>query len=210
MNVLLTAGPTREYLDDVRYLSNASSGKMGYALAAAAVNAGWNVELVSGPVALPPPAGCAFESVTTTSEMRDACLRRFPHCDGVIAAAAVCDFRPVRRVAGKISKEGGRSLHLELEQTEDVVAELSAARGARWIVGFALEARDPHENALRKLRNKNCDFILLNAPSAIGADTTHIELLDRAGRVRDAWTGSKRDVAASIIAWLREHLSTSE
>lgn len=210
MNLLLTAGPTREYLDDVRYLSNASSGKMGYALAAAAIDVGWRVELVSGPVDLPPPAGCEFESVTTTAEMRAACLRRLPRCQGVIAAAAVCDFRPARCIDGKISKQAGRPLVLELEQTEDVLAELGAAKGGRWIVGFALEAHNSRENALRKLHAKNCDFILLNAPSAIGAATTQIELLDSAGRVRESWTGSKRDVATSIIAWLNKHLPTHE
>lgn len=210
MNVLVTAGATREYLDDVRYLSNASSGKMGYALAAAARDAGWNVELVSGPVAIPPPAGCEVESVVTTAEMLEACVRRWPHCQGVIAAAAVCDFRPAHRTEGKISKRPGQNLHLELQQTEDILAELGAAKGDRWIVGFALESENGRENALRKLRDKNCDVILLNDPSAIGGEDTRIELLDAEGRVQEAWTGSKREVAALIVAWLREHLSTNE
>jgi phosphopantothenoylcysteine decarboxylase / phosphopantothenate---cysteine ligase len=210
MNVLVTAGPTREYLDDVRYLSNASSGKMGYALAAAARDAGWNVVLVSGPVAILPPAGCEFEPVVTTAQMREACLRRLPHCQGVIAAAAVCDFRPVHKIAGKISKQAGQVLRLELEQTEDILAELGTAKADRWIVGFALESQNGRENALRKLRDKNCDVILLNDPSAIGGEDTRIELLDAEGRVQEDWTGSKREVAALIVAWLREHLSTNE
>jgi len=209
MNILVTAGPTREYLDDVRYLSNASSGKMGYALAAAAVNSGWNVELVSGPVDLPAPAGCNLHRVVTTTEMKEACLRRLPHCDGIIAAAAVCDFRPRQRVSGKIKKAGG-ALTLELEETEDVLAELGRAAGSRWIVGFALEAHNARENALRKLRQKGCDFILVNDPAAIASDETSIEVLDATGIVRDSWSGPKAVVAASIVRWLQEQLPIRE
>lgn len=208
MHVLLTAGPTREYLDDVRYLSNASSGKMGYALAAAAIHAGWDVDLVSGPVSLSPPVGCRFHPVVTTAEMKQACLQEIPHCDGVIAAAAVCDFRPRRRQPGKITKTGA-PLSFEFEETEDVLAELGRLKEHRWIVGFALEARDPRENALRKLRHKGCDFILLNDPSAIGSENTAIELLDASGTVRETWSGSKQDVAMSIVAWLQKHLPRS-
>ena len=97
MRVLVTAGPTREYLDAVRYLSNASSGKMGYAIVEALLEAGWEAELVSGPVDLRPPPGCEFHAVVTTGEMREACVRLFPGCDGVIAAAAVCDYKPSGR-----------------------------------------------------------------------------------------------------------------
>src|SRR5690349_6087376 len=102
MRVLITAGPTREYLDDVRYLSNASSGRMGYALADAALKLGHEVVLVTGPVDLRPPVGCEVHAVETTTQMRDACVSAFASCDGVIAAAAVCDYRPIRRVSGKI------------------------------------------------------------------------------------------------------------
>ncbi|MFG0333358.1 MAG: phosphopantothenoylcysteine decarboxylase, partial [Maioricimonas sp. JB049] len=97
MRLLITAGPTREYIDDVRYVSNASSGRMGYAIAEAARAVGWDVVLVSGPVDLAPPVGCEFHSVVTTDQMRDACLQLFPGCDGVIAAAAVSDYRPRER-----------------------------------------------------------------------------------------------------------------
>src|SRR5262249_30439913 len=106
MRVLITAGPTREYLDDVRFLSNASSGRMGYALAEAALARGPEVGLVSGPVLLAPPAGCEFQPVETSEEMHDACLAAFPACDGAVGAAAVCDYRPRERVGGKISKTG--------------------------------------------------------------------------------------------------------
>ena len=106
MRILITAGPTREYLDDVRFLSNASSGKMGYALAEAAVAAGHDVVLVSGPVGLARPVGCEFHAVETTGEMYDACLKLFTRCEGVIGAAAVCDYRPRECLPGKLSKTG--------------------------------------------------------------------------------------------------------
>jgi phosphopantothenoylcysteine decarboxylase/phosphopantothenate--cysteine ligase len=133
MRVLITAGPTREYLDDVRYLTNASSGRMGYALAAAALDAGWEVVLVSGPVELAPPRGCEVHRVVTTAEMRDACVRLFPGCDGVIAAAAVCDYKPRERVTGKITKNGG-PIVLEMIETDDVLAELGDMKGHRWVL----------------------------------------------------------------------------
>jgi phosphopantothenoylcysteine decarboxylase/phosphopantothenate--cysteine ligase len=201
MRVLITAGPTREYLDDVRYLSNASSGRMGYALAEAARSAGWDVVLVSGPVDLPPPKGCEFRPVVTTAEMRDACVAEFPLCDGVIAAAAVCDYKPKQRIPGKIAKTG-ESILLEMIETDDVLAELGAAKGSRWVVGFALEAQNPRENALQKLRRKNCDWIVLNAPAAIGAESNSVELLDPAGRTLAEWSGTKDDVARRLVAWI--------
>src|SRR6266478_5014191 len=160
MQILITAGPTREYLDDVRFLSNASSGKMGYALAQAALEAGHKVVLVSGPTSLAPPAGCEFHATETTGEMYDACLALFPKCDGVIGAAAVCDYRPRERLSGKIGKTG-KPLQLELVETSDILAELGRRKegNRRWVVGFALESRNPRENALRKLKAKGCDAI---------------------------------------------------
>lgn len=201
MRILITAGPTREYLDDVRYLSNASSGRMGYALAEACVAAGHRVVMVSGPVDLRPPAGVEFLAVETTAQMRDACVRRFPECDGVIAAAAVCDYKPKHRISGKISKTG-EPVTIEMIETDDVLAELGGSKGARWVVGFALEATNARENALQKLRAKNCDWIALNAPSAIGAETNRIELIDPTGAVVQTWSGTKTDVARQLVAWI--------
>ena len=201
MRILITAGPTREYLDDVRYLSNASSGRMGYAIAEAALAAGHEVVLVSGPVEIPPPVGCELHRVETTAQMRQACVNAFPTCDGVIAAAAVCDYRPVERISGKIAKTGG-PIRLEMIETDDVLAELGAIKAARWVVGFALEAENARERALQKLRAKNCDWIVLNSPSAIGAATNDVELLGPAGGVEATWSGTKDAVAQELIAWL--------
>lgn len=198
MKVLLTAGPTREYLDDVRYLSNASSGRMGYALAEAARDAGWDVILVTGPVELPPPEGVDVRQVLTTADMRNACEEAFPECDGVIAAAAVCDYRPKERVAGKISKTGG-AVTIEMIETDDVLAGLGRSKEHRWVVGFALEAQNPRENALQKLRRKNCDLIVLNAPSAIGSDSNSVEVIDDHEHTVAELAGSKPEVAKGLI-----------
>jgi phosphopantothenoylcysteine decarboxylase/phosphopantothenate--cysteine ligase len=203
MRLLVSAGPTREYLDDVRYLTNASSGRMGYAVVDAALQAGWDVVLVSGPVDLRAPDGCEFLPVETTEQMRQSCLDAFPRCDGVVAAAAVCDYKPRERIAGKIAKTGG-PISLEMIETDDVLAELGAIKGHRWVVGFALEAQNPHENALQKLRRKNCDWIVLNRPSAIGSESNEVELLDPSGETVASWSGLKSDIAASLIHWLKQ------
>ncbi|REJ73343.1 MAG: phosphopantothenoylcysteine decarboxylase [Planctomycetota bacterium] len=208
MHVLITAGPTREYLDDVRYLTNASSGKMGYALAQAARDSGWDVTLVTGPVEINPPVGCTVLPVVTTAEMLAAATDAFPNCDGVIAAAAVCDYRPRQRTAGKISKTGG-GITLEMIETDDVLAALGAKKEHRWVLGFALEAQNPHENALQKLRRKNCDWIVLNAPSAVGSDDNSVELIDPTGEIQAQWTGSKSAIARDLIAWIGRIRSAS-
>ena len=209
MRILITAGPTREYLDDVRYLSNASSGRMGYALAEAALAAGHDVVLVSGPVALPPPKKAEVVSVETTEEMKEACLKCFPLCDGVIAAAAVCDYKPRQRVQGKIAKTG-EPISIEMVETDDVLAELGRRKGHRWVVGFALEATAPRENALQKLRAKNCNVVAVNSPAAIGSEQTCIELVGPDGQVLARWEGAKRSVAERLIEWIDQHLAASD
>ena len=207
MRILITAGPTREYLDDVRFLSNASSGRMGYALAEAALAAGHAVVLVTGPVSLTPPAGCAVHPVETSQEMRDACLAVWPGCDGAIGAAAVCDYRPRVRHAGKLSKTG-QPLLLDLVETPDILAELGREKGGRWIVGFALESEDGRARALRKLTAKNCDAIVLNRPTAIGSDSNAVELLAPDGSTIATWQTSKAEIARKLIAWIGQMSSS--
>lgn len=206
MRILITAGPTREYLDDVRYLSNASSGRMGYALAAEAIRLNHQVVLVTGPVDLPPPEGCEVIAVQTTEEMQQACESAFARCDGVIAAAAVCDYKPLNRVSGKIAKTGG-PITIEMIETDDVLAGLGQKKGSCWIVGFALEATNSRENALQKLRAKNCDVVVLNSPAAIGSLSNSVELIDACGDVIENWTGPKSEVARNLIAWIERNLS---
>ena len=206
MRILITAGPTREYLDDVRYLSNASSGRMGYAIAEAVTAAGHQAVLVSGPVMLAPPTGCEVHQVETTQDLLDTCNRLFIDCQGVIATAAVCDYRPRERFPGKLAKTGV-SLELELVETADVLAELGVQKGNRWIVGFALESDEfAHINALRKLKQKNCDAIVLNRPTAIGSTSNQIEIINHAGSSVAAFSGEKLDVARQLWQWIADNL----
>lgn len=205
MRILITAGPTREYIDDVRFLSNASSGRMGYALAAAAIAAGHEVVLVTGPVELAPPEGCDVYRIETTDELRERCLELFPCCDGVIATAAVCDYRPRTRVTGKITKTG-QPIVLELVETSDVLAQLGTQKEHRWIVGFALESQDPRNNAMRKLRMKNCDCIVLNDTSAIGALTNAVEILSPEAETIAVYKGTKQNVAERLLELIKDSI----
>ena len=208
MRILITAGPTREYLDDVRYLSNASSGRMGYAIFEAVLAAGHHPVLVSGPVALTPPLGCEVHQVETTEELHDTCNRLFIDCQGAIATAAVCDYRPRERFPGKLAKPGV-ALELELVETADVLADLGLQKGHRWLVGFALESDEfAHINALRKLKHKNCDAIVLNRPTAIGSTSNQIEIISPAGTSVAAFSGEKVDVARQLWQWIADHLVT--
>jgi phosphopantothenoylcysteine decarboxylase/phosphopantothenate--cysteine ligase len=206
MRILITAGPTREYLDDVRYLSNASSGRMGFAMAEAVLAAGHQVVLACGPVSLTPPAGCEVHAVETTDELLAVCNQLFPQCDGVIATAAVCDYRPKARFSGKLAKTGV-SLELELVETADVLADLGRSKENRWIIGFALESDEyAHVNALRKLKEKNCDAIVLNRPTAIGSETNRIEVIDAAGATVITFAGTKLEVASSLWNWIEQNV----
>ena len=207
VRVLITAGPTREYLDDIRYLSNGSSGRMGYAIAQAALQAGWEVVLVSGPVELSAPPGCEFHQVITTAQMKDACERLFPACQGVIATAAVCDYKPVQRITGKMKKVGG-PVSIQMIETDDVLAGLGHMKETRWVMGFALEAQNPRENALQKLRRKNCDWIVLNNPTAIGAEENSVELIESSGQTVGQWSGPKTLIAQQLISWLKGHVES--
>ncbi len=205
MKILITAGPTREYIDDVRFLSNASSGRMGYSLAAAAIASGHEVELVTGPVEISPPEGCRLHRIETTDQLRETCLRVFPECDGVIATAAVCDYRPRERVTGKMTKTG-QPVVLELVETSDVLAELGSQKGHRWIVGFALESQDPRNNAMRKLRMKNCNCIVLNDTSAIGSTTNLVEVLSPEAETIALFRGTKSEVAERLIGLIESSI----
>lgn len=205
MHVLITAGPTREYLDDVRFLSNASSGRMGYALAAAACRHGWHVTLVSGPVALIPPATIDLHGVTSAQEMLETCLKLLPQVDGVIAVAAVADYRPASRFRGKIHRTQ-ESLQLELIPNPDILAEIGRRKTHQWTVGFAVESDDALVRARGKLRSKNCDAIVLNLPDAMESADTKVQLLDRSGIVSLEFHGSKAVAAERIIGWIEANL----
>ncbi len=199
MRVLITSGPTREYLDPVRFLTNASSGRMGAALAEAFLDAGHEVVVVSGPVAVDYPPGCQVISVVSTQEMLQACLEAFPTCDGMVAAAAPCDFRPKMYSSTKIRRTGA-GLLLELVETPDIVGTVASQRLRQWIVAFALETDRPRENALIKLHRKGADLIVVNNPDAINSPVTGVEVLDPNGQLVGAFTGSKKEVSRKLVA----------
>jgi phosphopantothenoylcysteine decarboxylase/phosphopantothenate--cysteine ligase len=163
--VLVTAGPTREPIDPVRYIGNRSSGKMGYALAEAALRRGAKVILISGPTALKPPSSAEVVQVQTAEQMRDAVMAHFDRATIVIKAAAVADFT-VRAAGEKIKRKG--SMTLELEPTIDILAELGAKKGNRVVIGFAAETTDVLANARKKLESKSLDAIVLNDVSQPG------------------------------------------
>ncbi len=196
--ILITSGPTRQHLDPVRYLSNGSSGRMGKALAEAAIAAGYDAVVVSGPVGVRYPRRAEVISVVSTEEMLAECLRVFPTCDGLIAAAAPCDYRPKTVAARKIRKTGG-PLEIKLVETPDIVARLGKIRKDKWMVAFALETEDRHLRAMRKLEQKNCDWIVVNGPEAIWAARTRVEVLDASGAVVAALSGAKSRVAWGIF-----------
>jgi phosphopantothenoylcysteine decarboxylase/phosphopantothenate--cysteine ligase len=196
--ILVTAGPTRAAIDDVRFLTNASSGRMALALVKAARAAGHEVTVVSGPVAVDYPRGAKVIPVLTTGEMLDACLERLPHVDGVIAAAAPCDFEPERRVRGKIPRQG-TVLTLRLKPTVDVIATVARkARNSQWMVAFALEPEADPRRALEKITTKRCDLIVVNDLTAIDATQTAVTVYDRA----HARVGGRKGSKAAVATWL--------
>jgi len=203
MRLLITAGPTREYLDPVRFLTNASSGKLGYAIAAAAAKRGHRVELISGPVALTPPRGVKVTNVVTSQEMYAAAVRLFPRCDAAIFAAAVCDYCPAKRSPRKFKKTG-RPLTLVLRPTPDIAAKLGRTKGHRVSIGFALETHEAKRNAESKLRRKRCDAVILNHPETIGADRASIQILRAPQHWEPPVAGTKSKIALHIVKLAEE------
>jgi phosphopantothenoylcysteine decarboxylase / phosphopantothenate---cysteine ligase len=198
LRFLITAGPTREFIDPVRFISNRSSGKMGYALAEAARAVSPHVVLVSGPTALRQPKGVEFVFVTTAKEMAEAALPRFEQCDVAIMAAAVCDFRPATTAALKIKKAKFEGT-LKLTPTTDILAKLGELKKAQILVGFAAETDNLERNSLDKLKRKRLDLIVANEASAFEADTNAVTLFDSDGKGERLPEMPKGKVAEAII-----------
>ncbi|HLY99397.1 MAG TPA: bifunctional phosphopantothenoylcysteine decarboxylase/phosphopantothenate--cysteine ligase CoaBC [Candidatus Angelobacter sp.] len=198
--VLVTAGPTREPIDPVRYIGNRSSGKMGYALAEAALRRGANVILVSGPTALKPPTSAEVVQIQTASEMRDAVMAHFDRATVVIKAAAVADFTVRNAEDKKIKRKG--AITLELEPTQDILAEIGKRKGQRIVVGFAAETNDVLENARKKLESKSLDAIVVNDVSqpGIGFDSERnaVIIITHSGAV-EVPESSKWEVAHRVL-----------
>lgn len=204
MPILVTAGPTYEKIDPVRFIGNRSSGKMGFAIAKAAVRRGASVTLISGPSPLKTPIGVHRIDVESAAEMYNAVKRAFEKHRVIIMAAAVADYRPVKIAAQKLKKVGGeKSPELMLEQTDDVLRFIGEKKNSRILIGFALETENELSNAREKLKNKNLDYIVLNNPtkegSAFGSDTNQITIIGKNGEVREYPLMSKYEAANKII-----------
>ncbi len=198
-HILITSGPTRQYLDPVRYLSNASSGRMGAALAEVALEQGHAVTVISGPVAIQYPSAATVVEVDTTDDMLAAVLDHFPRHDGLIGAAAPCDYMPRRVRSEKIAKDG-QPLMLELVETVDIVAAAAQRKRAdQWVVGFALETEDQRFRAIVKMQRKCCDLMVSNGPSAINALDNEVEIIAADGSTIAVVSGSKHVVAQAIL-----------
>ena len=205
-HILITSGPTRQYLDPVRYLTNASSGRMGQTLSAAALEMGHQVTIVTGPVDITYPDQATVIPVVSTEEMLAAAEEQFAVCDGLIGVAAPCDYRPIRVQTQKITKTGD-PLVLHLIETPDVVATLGAVKRVdQWVVGFALETEDARFRAIAKLEQKSCDLIVLNSPAAMHSPTTEIEILDKSGAVVLSERGDKQGVARRILEVIEQRV----
>ena len=204
LKILVTAGPTVEPIDPVRYIANRSSGKMGYSLARAARRRGASVTLVSGPTCLKPPYGVEFCGIKTAEDMKQAVFENRPKCNIIIKAAAVSDYRPRDSAAHKIKKEGD-SLSLELVKNPDILAELGSARKESncLLVGFAAETKDLMANAKKKLRAKNLDMIVANdvsrEDSGFETDTNIVKILYRDGQIEDSALMTKDEVADLVL-----------
>ncbi len=202
--ILVTAGPTREYLDDVRYLTNASSGRMGYAIAAAAVSRGHRVLLVAGPNTQPTPEGVELRAVISAQEMHEQALEAFDAADVAIGVAAVADFRPATRHSGKMSRARDQT-RLDLLPNPDIIASLGGRKGHRVVVGFALESAAHggraglQDRAEKKLRSKSLDMIVINELKAVSAEASQLSLLYADGRQEDLPSMSKEESAALLI-----------
>ena len=204
--ILITSGPTRQYLDPVRYLTNASSGRMGAALAAAALARHHEVIVVSGPVAVEYPAAARVVEVDTTDDMLRAAAAEFPRCDGLIGAAAPCDYRPRKVSEQKIAKSG-QPLLLELVETDDIVATIAKQKTPhQWVVGFALETEDQRFRAIVKMQRKCCDMMVSNDVSAINSMSNNVEILAADGTTIARATGDKQRVADAILAAIDQRL----
>jgi phosphopantothenoylcysteine decarboxylase / phosphopantothenate---cysteine ligase len=212
--VLVTAGPTQEFIDPVRYISNRSSGKMGYALAEAAAKRGAMVLLISGPVNIPAPPGLEFVSVRTAQEMRKAVLEHLAESTIIIKSAAVADYYVSQVPKQKLKKTATR-LSLELDPTPDILAEIGQRKDDRLLIGFAAETQNLLEEARRKMVSKQCDMVVANLVSQDGlgfeSERNEVEIITRSGQIVHAGPADKKEIAERIldqVAILRLSLRT--
>lgn len=208
-HIVITSGPTRQYLDPVRYLTNASSGRMGASLVQAALDLGHQVTVISGPVSVDYPPQAKVFWVTTTQEMLDATRIAFSTADGLIGAAAPCDYMPEQIQTTKLQKTG-TDITLHLKETPDIIATLAANKQPKqWVVAFALETEDVRFRAIVKLSRKACDMIVSNSAQAMNSEDNSVEVILKGGTVLDELYGPKPLVAAGILRLIDKHLIAS-
>jgi len=206
-NILITAGPTREYLDEVRFLSNPSSGRMGYVLASSFAGAGYRVTLVSGPTHLADPAGVRTIRVESALDMQKEVLRQAKGASAVVMTAAVTDWRPKRRFKGK-RRRGVKPISIELVPNPDILAQLGRRKERPFLVGFALEVGQALASARKKLLAKNLDYIVVNSPSSFASDRISCKVLGRRGIVASFREVRKEILAQKIVRLVSEGLSS--
>ena len=209
--VLISSGPTEESIDPVRVITNKSSGKMGAALARAALLMGARVTIISGPAAYPLPAGAEVIHVKSALEMRDSLLEKFGSADICVMAAAVSDYRPLNFSKDKLCRSEGEKLTLELVPNPDILAELGASKSAQYVVGFSLESGDDISRAESKMRKKNCDMMVFNkASDSLGGDNTAFTLLFKDGGNIQFTMMDKPRAAALILKNIAESMGLSK
>lgn len=212
MNFLITAGPTREFIDPVRFISNRSTGKMGFALAQAALKAGHAVVLISGPVALKNPPGATVIDIVSAEEMHKAVKAEIDSADVLIMCAAVCDYRPENIQLRKMKKKSER-LTLQLVPTLDILREIGNSKKDKFVVGFAAESDDLIENAQKKLSEKNLDMIVANpiteSDAGFESDTNRVIIMDRCGN-SEQFKGPKSELGKILVGRIIETIEKSK
>jgi phosphopantothenoylcysteine decarboxylase/phosphopantothenate--cysteine ligase len=209
---VVTAGPTREAIDPVRFISNRSSGKMGYAIAEAALAQGNEVTLISGPAAIAPPRGATFVSITTSDELHDAVQRALPACDVLVMCAAVADYKPAA-VSPRKMKKRNAPFALRLIATRDILASLPKDNRRFLVVGFAAETHDLKTNAREKLLRKNCDLMVANdvsgKDSGMESDENEVVILFRNGEMNKISRSPKKNIARELVKIISKMLEKS-
>ena len=207
MRILITAGGTREYIDPVRFISNASSGKMGYALVRAALKAGHKVTLIAAPTSQKPPGAAKLVNVETAAQMFEAVKKHFSQCDCLIMAAAVADYTPARPAKTKIRKTG-KSMTVKLKPTTDILKWAGKHKKKdQFVVGFALEDNNVRERAEKKLKDKKLSMIVANTSDAIGADKSTVQIKIPGGEWLKLPKASKAVIAGKIVSMAESLLS---
>jgi phosphopantothenoylcysteine decarboxylase/phosphopantothenate--cysteine ligase len=207
--ILITAGPTIEPLDPVRYISNYSTGIMGFELAKTAKDRGHNVILISGPVSLAPPKGVKFIPVESALDMKRETFKFFKTSDCVFMAAAVSDFRPASFHKSKMKKGSKKTCSLRLKRNPDILSELAKARGEQILVGYSLETESPVKNAKKKLKLKDLDVVIMNKigkkSSPFGSGIKDIAIIDKVGNIKNLRGASKSKIARVLLNKIEEY-----